>query len=270
MWYNARSVWHNILTYPNWFLCRIHFQCLSTYRDFFLIRLSFVYRSSPIIQVQNLPARPQTTIKNRKDEQGGRSTFGRLNLKTDEKKRKRKQGGQNFWKPEEVQWCACASVIRAILFQSLMSENRMLWSNSVMSREHSKTAAPVLKQGNKQNVCELDSSSVWKDMFSFLLMTSINLIKIQWQTWCPEQCTLQWLHATWFCLIISNDSGRLNGILIFLQHSFMTFCWQMLAKSIVTFRIMRRLLFFFVQFWFSLKWRKLDFFLLKCTVCWTR
>lgn len=52
---------------------------------FFLIRLSFVYRSSPIIQVQNLPARPQTTIKNRKDEQGGRSTFGRLNLKTDEK-----------------------------------------------------------------------------------------------------------------------------------------------------------------------------------------
>lgn len=163
---------------------------------FFLIRLSFVYRSSPIIQVQNLPARPQTTIKNRKGEQGGRSTFGRLNLKTDEKKRKRKQGGQNFWKPEEVQWCACASVIRAILFQSLMSENRMLWSNSVMSREHSKTAAPVLKQGNKQNVCELDSSSVWKDMFSFLLMTSINLIKIQWQTWCPEQCTLQWLHST--------------------------------------------------------------------------
>lgn len=53
---------------------------------FFLIRLSFVYRSSPIIQVQNLQARPQTTIKNRKDEQGGRSTFGRLNLKTDEKK----------------------------------------------------------------------------------------------------------------------------------------------------------------------------------------
>lgn len=52
---------------------------------FFLIRLSFVYRSSPIIQVQNLPARPQTTIKNRKDEQGGRSTFGRLNLKTEEK-----------------------------------------------------------------------------------------------------------------------------------------------------------------------------------------
>lgn len=196
MWYNDRSVWHNIPTYPNWFLCRIHFQCMSTYRDFFLIRLSFVYRSSPIIQVQSLPARPQTTIKNRKDEQGGRSTFGRLNLKTDEKKRKRKQGGQNFWKPEEVQWCACASVIRAILFQSLMSENRMLWSNSVMSREHSKTAAPVLKQGNKQNVCELDSSSVWKDMFSFLLMTSINLIKIQWQTWCPEQCTLQWLHAT--------------------------------------------------------------------------
>lgn len=59
---------------------------------FFLIRLSFVYRSSPIIQVQNLPARPQTTIKNRKDEQGGRSTFGRLNLKTDEKKRKKKTG----------------------------------------------------------------------------------------------------------------------------------------------------------------------------------
>lgn len=27
---------------------------------------------------------------------------------------------------------------------------------------------------------------------------------------------------------------------------------------------------FFVQFWFSLKWRNLDFFLLKCTVCWTR
>lgn len=93
MWYNDRSVWHNILTYPNWFLCRIHFQCMSTYRDFFfLIRLSFVYRSSPIIQVQNLPARPQTTIKNRKDEQGGRSTFGRLNLKTDEKKRKKKTG----------------------------------------------------------------------------------------------------------------------------------------------------------------------------------
>lgn len=65
---------------------------MSTYRDFFLIRLSSVYRSSPIIQVQNLPARPQTTIKNRKDEQGGRSTFGRLNLKTDEKKRKKKTG----------------------------------------------------------------------------------------------------------------------------------------------------------------------------------
>lgn len=93
MWYNDRSVWHNIPTYPNWFLCRIHFQCMSTYRDFFfLIRLSFVYRSSPIIQVQNLPARPQTTIKNRKDEQGGRSTFGRLNLKTDEKNRKKKTG----------------------------------------------------------------------------------------------------------------------------------------------------------------------------------
>lgn len=59
---------------------------------FFLIRLSFVYRSSPIIQVQSLPARPQTTIKNRKGEQGGRSTFGRLNLKTDEKKRKKKTG----------------------------------------------------------------------------------------------------------------------------------------------------------------------------------
>lgn len=59
---------------------------------FFLIRLSFVYRSSPIIQVQNLPARPRTTIKNRKGEQGGRSTFGRLNLKTDEKKRKKKTG----------------------------------------------------------------------------------------------------------------------------------------------------------------------------------
>lgn len=146
MWYNDRNVWHNILTYPNWFLCRIHFQCMSTYRDFFLIRPSFVYRSSPIIQVQSLPARPQTTIKNRKDEQGGRNTFGRLNLKTDEKTRKRKQGGQNFWKPEEVQWCACASVIRAILFQSLVSENRMLWSNSVMSREHSKTAAALLSR----------------------------------------------------------------------------------------------------------------------------
>lgn len=59
---------------------------------FFLIRLSFVYRSSPIIQVQNLPARPRTTIKNRKGEQGGRSTFGRLNLKTDEKNRKKKTG----------------------------------------------------------------------------------------------------------------------------------------------------------------------------------
>lgn len=76
---------------------------MSTYRDFFLIIPSFVYRSSPIIQVQSLPAQSQTMIKNRKDEQGGRSTFGRLNLKTDEKTRKRKQGGQNFWKPEEVQ-----------------------------------------------------------------------------------------------------------------------------------------------------------------------
>lgn len=235
---------------------------------FFLIRLSFVYRSSPIIQVQSLPARPQTTIKNRKDEQGGRSTFGRLNLKTDEKKRKRKQGGQNFWKPEEVQWCACASVIRAILFQSLMSENRMLWSNSVMSREHSKTAAPVLKQGNKQNVCELDSSSVWKDMFSFLLMTSINLIKIQWQTWCPEQCTLQWLHATWFCLIISNDSGRLN------THFPTTFFYDILLANVgkINCNISdnEKTLVFFCSVLVFFEMKKTRFFLLKCTVCWTR
>lgn len=73
------------LTQNNFYVVYIFSVC-QLIGIFFLIRLSFVYRSSPIIQVQNLPARPQTTIKNRKDEQGGRSTFGRLNLKTDEKK----------------------------------------------------------------------------------------------------------------------------------------------------------------------------------------
>lgn len=68
---------------------------MSTYRDFCLIRLSFVYRLSPITPVQILPVRPLTAIKNLKGEQGGHNTSGRRNLKTDTEATN--EGGQIFW-----------------------------------------------------------------------------------------------------------------------------------------------------------------------------